>query len=152
MSASCPGPARLKRRRVLTWLLAGAASLGAVVVGWLRLLPRGGPGYENVARWRTPGGEGWFIAVRPEPTPDELRALGERLRRELRRLDNAVVMVFDDPEAARRVRQGSRVVGLERFEAALRHQRAMYLKSAERREESFTIYDRYPAAREVIRY
>jgi len=67
-------------------------------------------------------------------------------------MDNAIVMVFDDAEAARQVRRGSRVIGEERFQAALRHQRAMYLKSTGRGEQSLIIYDPYPVAREVIGY
>lgn len=141
----------MRRGFVLT-MLAGAAA--AVTAGWWRLrtaLTAGGR-YEDVARWRIPGGEGRFVAVGPGPIPDELRALGERLRQEFRPMDSAVVMVFDDPEAARQVRKGSRIIGEEPFQAALRHQRAMYFKSRAKGEESFTIYDPYPSAREVIRY
>jgi hypothetical protein len=61
-------------------------------------------------------------------------------------------MVFDDPMAARQVRRGSRIIGEVRFQAALLHQKAMYLKSSARGEHSFTIYDVYPVPREVIRY
>ncbi|MGH2650948.1 MAG: hypothetical protein ACRDHK_07030, partial [Actinomycetota bacterium] len=87
------------------------------------------------------------------PTAEELRALGERLREEVRSLDTAVVMVFDDAEAARDVRRGSRMVGETRFTSALARQRAVYLKHSERMEETLTIYDRYPdSPREVVRY
>lgn len=61
-------------------------------------------------------------------------------------------MVFDDAEAAREVRKGSRTLGEERFQAALRHQRAMYVKQAARGEERLVVYAIYPAAHEVIRY
>jgi hypothetical protein len=99
-----------------------------------------------VPRWRLPEGEGQFIAVGSEPTLDELRALGERLREEFRHLDNTVVMVFDDPEAARQVRTGSQMLGEEGF------QRAMYLKSTARGEHRLTLYGSYPEVRELIRY
>lgn len=140
------------RRGFVLSMLAGAGA--AVTAGWWRFrtaatAPRA---YEDVVRWGIPGGEGRFIAVGPGPSPDELRGLGERLRREFRRMDSAVVMVFDDPEAARQVRRGSRIIGEEPFQAALRHQRAMYLKSRAKGEESFTIYDRYPSTQEVIPY
>ncbi len=61
-------------------------------------------------------------------------------------------MVFDDPETARQVREGSRIIGETRFQRVLAHQQAMYLKSTACGEESLTIYDGYPAVREVIRY
>lgn len=61
-------------------------------------------------------------------------------------------MVFDDAEAAREVRRGSRYVGEQRFEAALLRQRAMYVKQRARREDRLIIYARYPAIRETIEY
>jgi hypothetical protein len=60
-----------------------------------------------------------------------------------------VVMVFDDARAARDVRRGSRHIGEARFQAALAHQRAMYLKDAARGEHTFTILV-YP--KEVIHF
>ncbi|MBI4608811.1 MAG: prolipoprotein diacylglyceryl transferase [Candidatus Rokubacteria bacterium] len=143
-------PASFVRKGLLLLLPIGA---GAVAVGSLSALrsPRD-RGYHAVARWRIPGGAGRFIAVGPEPTPDELRALGEQLREEFQPLNNAVVMIFDDAEAARQARRGSRIIGEERYQAALAHQRAMYVKQAARGEDSLVIYDRYPSAREVIRY
>jgi apolipoprotein N-acyltransferase len=148
-----PASARWGRRGLLLSVPLGASALVAAVAAALRSSPADGRGYREVARWRIPGGEGRFIAVGPEPTPEELRALGERLREEFRPMDDVVVMVFDDAEAAREVRRGSRVIGEARFEAALARQRAVYLKQSGRQEESLTIYDRYPGApREVVRY
>lgn len=144
--------ARLGRRGLLLSLPIGAGLIAAGRLSGHGSSPARGRGYEEVARWRISGGEGRFIAVGPVPSPDELRILGERLREEFRRLDNAIVMVFDDAEAAREARRGSRITGEERFQAALRHQRAMYFKSRAKGEESFTVYDAYPSAREVIRY
>jgi hypothetical protein len=154
MPAGGPRPAGVSRgrRRLLVTLPVGAAAIGT---GWLlkhSSLPSAGGKYQEVARWRLPGGEGQFIAVGPEPTLDELRALGGRLREEFRHLDNAVVMVFDDPEAARQVRTGFRTLGEEGFQRALTHQRAMYLKSTARREHRLTLYGSYPEVRELIRY
>jgi len=105
-----------------------------------------------VARWKVPGGEGRFIAVGPAPSAEELLAVGGRLREEFGRLEHGIVMIFDDPEAAREVRRGSRNIGEERFEAALRHQRAMYVKQTARGEESLVLYAEYPTARGTVRY
>jgi hypothetical protein len=131
-------------------LLAGAGALAAVAWGW-RGRPVDGRGYYEVARWRIPGGEGRFIATAPAPTIDELRNLAERLRKELSGV-NTVVMVFDDAGAAREVRRGSRHIGEERFQAALVRQRAMYVKQAVRGDHRLVVYERYPSAREVVRY
>ena len=93
-----------------------------------------------------------IVAVRPGPRPENLRLLGQRLKDEFAHVDHAVVMVFDDAEAVRLVRQGSRIIGEKKFQRALLNQRAMYLKSSARDEHSFTIYDTYPQPRDVIRY
>lgn len=151
-SEPSPGEVRWVRRGLLVSLPIGAGALAAALLAGLRSSPADGRGYQEVARWRIRGGEGRFIAVAREATFDELRALGERLREELRHLDNAVVMIFDNLEAARQVRRGSRTIGEERFQAALTHQRAMYVKQASRGEHSLVIYERYPNPREVIRY
>lgn len=140
------------RRGILFSLVAGAGALAATGLWGLRPRAADGRGYQVVVRWSGPGGEGLFIATRPEPTVEELRHLGEELRREFGARDTLVVMVFDDPEAARQVRRGSRHIGEERFRAAQVHQRAMYFKQAARGEHGLTIYDRYPSPREVIRY
>lgn len=89
--------------------------------------------------WKIPGGEGLFIAVAPNPGPADLRTLGEQLRQEFRHRQNMVVMVFDDARAALEVRRGSRYIGEARFQAALAHQRAMYIKNVARDEHSFII-------------
>lgn len=139
------------RRSMLVSMVAGA---GAVTAGLWTWRPRAadGRGYQEVAQWKIPGGEGRFIAVGPVPSADELRAVGDRLREEFGRLENGVVMIFDDPEAAREVRRGSRSRGEERFQAALRHQRAMYVKQPERGEHRLLIYSSYPRIQEEIRY
>lgn len=138
--------------RLLGSLLAGAGAMAATVIWRWRRRPVDGRGYHEVARWRIPGGEGRFIATTPAPTTDELRDLAERLRQESAGVNNAVVMVFDDVGAARDVRRGSRYTGEERFQAALAHQRAMYVKQAARGDHRLVVYDRYPSAREVVRY
>lgn len=105
------------------------------------------------AEWQSAAdSKGLMIAISPHSTEEELRGVGKRLHDKFRGVNNNVaVMVFDDATAARQVRKGSRNVDEARFEAALIHQRAMYLKSASRGEESFTIYKSYPAVAEVIR-
>lgn len=143
---------RHMRRGALTSLLVAAGGLAAAAIWEWRPRPATGRGYQDVARWRIPGGQGRFIAVGAGPTAEELRALGEQLRRELRDVENAVVMVFDDAVAAREVRRGSRAIGEERFQAGLAHQRAMYVKQAGRREHSLVLYDGYPRIKDVVRY
>lgn len=140
------------RRGLLPSLAIGASVMAAGWFSGLRSSSSDGRGYQEVARWRIPGGAGRFIAVGREADPDELKVLGERLREEFHRLETAVVMIFDDPEAARQARRGSRIIGEARFQAALRHQRAMYIKQAARGEHSLIIYDRYPILKEEIRY
>ncbi len=152
VSTRSPARSRPTKRGFLASLLAAAGALAAAVVLGLRPgVPRD-QGYRRVVRWNHPGGEGHFIAVDPEPSVDELRALGKRLRHEFVDRENVIVMIFDDAQAAREVSRGSRVIGEKRFRAALAHQRAMYLKNVERREHKFTIYASYPEAHEVIRH
>lgn len=139
------------RRSRLASLLAGAGAVVAVLWAW-RPRTVDGRGYHSVARWRIPGGEGRFIAVDTTPSVEELRAVGDRLREEFGRLENAVVMIFDEPEAAREVRRGSRNTSEGRFEAALRHQRAMYVKQLARGEHRLVIYSSYPVIQEEVRY
>lgn len=139
------------RRSVLASLIAGAGAVAAGLWGWRRR-SADGRGYHEVARWKIPGGEGRFVAVGPEQSAEELRAVGDRLREEFGSLENGVVMIFDDPEAAREVRKGSRRIGEERFQAALRHQRAMYMKQPARGEHRLVIYSSYPAINGEIDY
>lgn len=141
----------MERRGIIISLIG----FGSLAAGWVYGIFVAGVhrrGYDIVARWEIPGGEGWIIAVDSKPTPQQLRSLGDELKEELRRLDDAVVMVFDDRDAARLVRRGFRMVGEEQFQAALLHQRAMYLKSSDRGEHRLTLYERYPTPHEVIRY
>lgn len=108
-------PGRLAGRRgVLAAVIAAAGAAGSGVWGWW-LRAAGGDGYEVVATWRIPGGEGWFVVVPPEPDDGALRALVERLRTRFSAHENGVAMIFDDPQAARDVRRGSRNLGEERF-------------------------------------
>ena len=136
--------------------MAAAAPTVAGGLGTLAwTLGRSGPGsrgYVEVARWKVPGGEGRIIAVEGRASVPDLQALGGHLREEFRQVDAAVVMVFDDVEAAREVRRGSRVIGEQRFEAARLHQRAMYLKQAARGEDRLMVYKRYPEVLEVVLY
>lgn len=105
-----------------------------------------------IARWTIPGGEGRFVARGPAPGANGLHVVADRIREDFARHENGVAMIFDDVQAARDVRHGSRNLGEERFRAALRHQRAMYFKHAGRSEESFVVYSDYPLVRETFRY
>lgn len=144
-----PTSGRSSRRGALGLLVAALGILGATAAALFppHRLKKGE--YQRVASWKIPGGEGLFIAVPPNAGPEELRALGEQLRREFGDRRNMVVMVFDDAAAARDVREGSRYIGETRFQAALAHQRAMYLKDAALGKHVLTIFGDPP---EVIRY
>lgn len=139
------------RRGALAALVGAAGAMAAAVWGW-RSDAAGGDGYHVVARWAIPGGEGRFVAILPHPGSEDLRALADRMREDFSRHENGVAMIFDDVQAARDVRRGSRSLGEERFRAALRRQRAMYLKHAARGEESLVVYTDYPTVRETLRY
>ncbi|MGH7825070.1 MAG: hypothetical protein ACREQ7_07820 [Candidatus Binatia bacterium] len=142
-----------RRGFVASLLIAGAGTLAAKLGSWLHLSPVNSGDYEVVAQWAIPaGGKGLIISVTPRSTIEELRLLGKRLQKQFRTQDNVTVMIFDDAEAARQVRRGSRIVGEKSFQAAVVHQRAMYLKSSPRGEDSFTIYKSYPVVSEVIRF
>ncbi|MBI4636664.1 MAG: apolipoprotein N-acyltransferase [Candidatus Rokubacteria bacterium] len=139
------------RRGVLAAVFAAAGAIAAMVWGW-RPHAAGGDGYQVVAWWTIPGGEGRFVVILPAPSAKDLEAVADRLRDDFSRHENGVAMIFDDVQAARDVRHGSRTLGEERFQAALRHQRAMYLKYAARGDESFVVYAEYPLVRETLRY
>jgi hypothetical protein len=146
-------PARWGRRGVIASLLIGAATLAAKSFSWFRFSPAAGAEYQVIAQWQVPaGGEGSIIAIGPDSSPEQLRELGRRLKRKFHDVDNVVVMIFDDADAAGKVYRGSRIVSETEFRTALAHQRAMYLKSIPRHEESFTIYRAYPAVAEVMRF
>lgn len=144
---------RWGRRGLIASLLVGAGTLAVKSVSWLPFSASDGGEYQVIAEWEIPaGGKGMIIAIRPHYGFEELRALGKRLQKQFRVLDNATVMVFDDADAARQVRRGSRIVGEKSFQAALIRQRAMYLKSTPRGEDSFIIYKSYPTVDEVIQF
>jgi hypothetical protein len=145
--------ARWGRRGVIASLLVGMGTLAAKSFSWLHFSPADGGEYRVIAQWQvSTGGEGLIIAVGPHSSPEKLRDLGKRLQERFHGVDNAAVMIFDDANAARAVRRGSRIVSETDFQAALIHQRAMYLKSAVRSENIFTIYKSYPVVGEVIRF
>ena len=146
--------ARWGRRGVIASLLIGMGGLAVKSFSWFHFSAAdGGEDYQVIAQWQVPtGGKGLIIAMSPGSTLQELRALGNRVQERFHGVDNVVVMIFDDANAAREVRRGSRIVSETEFQAALVHQRAMYLKSSARDEDSFTIYDSYPNIREVIRF
>jgi hypothetical protein len=145
--------ARWGRRGVIASLLVGMGTLAAKSFSWLHFSPADGGEYRVIAQWEiAAGGKGLMIAISAHSAPEELRALGNRLHDKFHSVNNAAVMIFDDTAAAREVRKGSRNVDETRFQAALIHQRAMYLKSAGRGENSFTIYKSYPVVGEVMRF
>lgn len=145
--------ARWGRRGVIASLLLGMGTLAVKSFSWFQFSPTDGGDYQVIALWQVPsGGKGLIIAISPGSTLEELRALGKRVQERFHGVDNVAVMIFDDANAARKVRRGSRIVSETEFQAALVHQRAMYLKSIPRDEDSFTIYDSYPNISEVIRF
>ncbi len=146
--------ARWGRRGVIASLLIGMGALAVKSFFWLHFSPADSGEYQVIAEWQIAAdSKGVIIAISPHSSaPERLRALGKRLRDSFRRVDNAAIMIFDDPAAAWQVRKGSRNIDETRFQAALRHQRAMYLKNSARGEDSFTIYDSYPKVSEVIRF
>lgn len=139
------------RRSILAGLVAAAGAVAAAVWGW-RPHAADGAGYQVVAWWTVPGGEGRFVVIRPDPSATDLAAVGDRMREDFARHENGVAMIFDDVQAARDARHGSRTVGEERFRAALRHQRAMYVKHSARGEESLVVYADYPIVDQTLRY
>jgi hypothetical protein len=145
--------ARWGRRGVIASLLVGIGTLATKSFSWFHFSPADGGDYQVIARWQiAAGGKGLMIAISPHSRVEDLRALGRRFQDKFHTVDNVAVMVFDDAGAAQQVRRGSRRVAETQFQAALVHQRAMYLKSASRGEDSFTIYKSYPAVAEVIRF
>ena len=144
---------RWGRRGVVASLLVGAGALAVKSLSWLHISPSNDGEYQVIAEWHIPaGGKGMIIAIRPHYGREELRTLAGLLRKRFGGLDNTAVMIFDDANAAREIRRGSRIVGETGFQAAVVHQRAMYLKSLPRGEDSFTIYKTYPTVDEVIRF
>ena len=140
--------AHLGRRGFVASLFAGVT---VVAARWLWPSDNG-RGFEILAPWSLPGGEGRMIAVSPGTTDAELRDLGRRLQDEFSDSESGVVMVFDGAEAGWLVRRGSRMVGEREFQEALTYQRAMYLKDTSRKEHTLTLYEVFPRPREVIRY
>ncbi len=153
MAAALQRSARWGRRGLIASLFIGMGTLAVKSFSWLHFSPADGGDYQMIAQWQTaPNSKGLMIAVSSHPTHEELQALGKDLQEKFHSVDNVAVMVFDDARAARQVRKGSRNVNEPRFQAALIHQRATYLKSSPRGEDSFTIYKSYPQVREVIRF
>ena len=145
--------ARWGRRGVIVSLFLGMGTLAVKSFSWFQFSPADGRDYQVIAQWQVPsGGEGLIIAVGSHSSREKLRDLGKRLQERFHGVDNVVVMIFDDANAAREVRRGSRIVSETEFQAALVHQRGMYFKSSARDEDSFTIYDSYPNIGEVIRF
>lgn len=106
--------------------------------------------YSVVDRWPLlRGGQGLFIAVRPNISKDELKELGTRLRHDFRNEPNMVVQIFDDAAAAKDARTGSRIVGEPKFRVAMAHQKASYLKDAETGQHDLTILSE---PQEIVRY
>jgi hypothetical protein len=144
---------RWRRRGVITSLLIGAGILAVKSFSWLNFSSAHGREYQVIAEWENAAAsKGLMIAISPHLTLEELRALGKGLQDRFHGVDNAAVMIFDDAGAALQVRKGSRNVDETQFQAALRHQRAMYLKSLARGEETLTVYKPYPVIGEVIRF
>lgn len=141
---------RTSRRSLLKYALGTLGSLAAPSADVALSPSRSTASYRVVDRRDlSGGGTGLFIAVAPGLTGEGLKALGEQLRAEFHWQPNLAVEVFDDVEAARTVRAGSRVVGEEPFTAAKAHQRASYRKNARSGQDVLTIYGESP---ERVRY
>jgi len=130
------------RRQVLAYI---AGALGAVAATGLLLRPGrdapAGRSYRVVDERRLAiGGLGLFIAVQKALPRDSLLSLGDGLRKEYAPQPNMVVGLFDNVDAARTVKKGSRVVGEESFQAAMAHQVAFYVKDSRTGRHDFTIY------------
>ena len=90
------------------------------------------PAYKVVEQWTiTNGGFGRTIVVAPNPTEENLRALGDRLRQDTKNDRNAIVFVYDDDRAA-----ANRLAAILEKLASVdlrhhdRHRVAMYLRNA----------------------
>ena len=144
---------RWGRRGALVSLLVGMATVVAKYFSWFDFSSAGREEYRVIADWQsTPDSRGLIISISPHSTWEDLRGIGKRLHDKFHDVDNVAVMVFDDAAAARQIRRGSRYVDETRFQAALAHQQGMYLKSARRGKDDFTIYKPYPVVSEVIRF
>lgn len=129
------------RRHFLGYLALPLGAMAASGLLWMRQRSEPQRPYQIMDSRPLPiGGLGLFIAVERGLPQEPLEALGERLRQEYRGQSNMVVSVFDDAEAARTVRRGSRLVGEEAFQAALAHQVAFYVKDSRTGRHAFTIY------------
>lgn len=144
---------RWRNRWVIALLLIIMGALLSSILSWQSMTSQHDNGYEVIAEWPiAAGGQGSIIAVGPNFTSEQLRRLGRRFHERFTNTANAVVMIFDNAEAARTVRRGSQNVDENRFQSALTHQRAMYLKVSGGREDSLTIYKSYPTVSETIRF
>ena len=141
---------RTSRRSLLKYALGTLGSLAAPSADIAYSPTRSTAPYKVVDKWDlSGGGSGLFIAVAPGLTREGLKALGQQLRVAFDGQPNVVVEIFDNAEAARTVRTGSRTVGEEQFAAAMAHQRASYRKSARSGQDLLTIYGESP---ETVRY
>ena len=132
-----PNPSR---RSLFKYLAATIGSIAAPAADSLPPIAPHDASYQITDQRELPGGGvGLFIVVGSNPSSDDLRDLGERLHRQFRGEPNVAVVVFDDLEAAKTVRTGSRIVGDELFEAAKAHQKASYAKNARSGREFLTI-------------
>ena len=90
------------------------------------------PSYKVLEQWSIPnGGFGRAIVVKANPTEEELRALGEKLRQDTRNERNAFVFVYDDERAARNRRAAfSEKLPKTDLRHHDRHQVAKYFRNA----------------------
>lgn len=136
------------RRQVLAYI---AGALGALAATGLLLRPGrdapAGRSYRVVDERRLAiGGLGLFIAVQKGLSRESLLGLGDGLRNEYAAQPNMVISLFDNVDAARTVKLGSRVVGEGSFQAAMAHQVAFYMKDSRTGLHDFTIYGEPPEA------
>lgn len=129
------------RRSLLKYALGALGSIAAPASD----VPSASPAnrsYQVVDRRElSDGGLGLFIVVAQTTTKEELAGLAGQLRIDFGSSPSVVAEVFDDADAARTVRAGSRVVGEDRFRAAQAHQKASYHRTRRPVQDVFRVYE-----------
>ena len=138
------------RRHFLGYLAGSVGTLAASSLFWMRRDDATRGPYRIVDRRSLPiGGLGLFVSVDKDLATGSLKAMGEKLSHEFRKQPNMVVNIFDDADAARIVKKGSRIVGEEQFKTAMDHQVASYIKDSRTGQHALTLHG---PPKEVLHY